>query len=462
MDKSRPPIVVVVGHVDHGKTTLLDAVRKTNIAGREAGGITQGIGASVITSKEGKTITFVDTPGHALFGGMRARGVSLADVALLVVSAIDGVAPQTKEALSLIREGQIPFIVVITKTDLPTANSDSVLGELEKEGVYFEKRGGDIPFVSVSAKTGQGIDELLELISLISEVSGVKSEEKDELSAFVIETSKDKRGLLTSVVVKKGTLKIGDKVYAGQRQSKIKGLFDDKGKAVKVILPGEPGQILGFEDLPPVGSLVSSKPYEVEKKRAEGPGLVEGKKVKVYFKTKTAGSLEALLKNTPEGAAVLGSGVGDLTESDVFMAKAGNATIFLFEARASTSVAKLAQTEGVAIEKFDVIYALIEKLEELINEGIEKISGRAEVVASFPYEERKVAGCRILSGIIKKGDNLKLMRGEALIGKVRALSIRKQKDEVAEVSQGEECGILFSPQLDFAKGDVLLSVAKQG
>ncbi len=463
MEKPRAPIVVVLGHVDHGKTSLLDAIRKTSVAAREAGGITQRIGASLITftseAGQNKTICFIDTPGHALFSAMRARGAKYADIALLIVAGDDGVAPQTKEALQIIREENIPFIVVITKTDLPTALPESVLQQLEKEGVYFEKRGGDIPYVEVSSKTGHGIKDLLDLISLVSEVSEVKADSDGELSATVLETSKDKKGLLVSVVVINGRLKIGQTVFAGEIEAKIKGLFNDLGEAVKEINPGEPGQILGFSVLAPTGATIKSKPYDLKDSLSKSNGEKESK-VKVYIKAKTSGGLEALVNNLPKGVYVTGSSVGDLNENDVFLAKAANASIFIFEAKTPSSVSKLADTEGVAIEKFDIIYALIERLTEIITSGETKILGKAQIVASFPFDGKKVAGCKVIDGVIKKQDRLELQRGEATMGRVRVITIRKQKDEVQQVRQGEECGILFEPQLDFKLQDMLLSVSK--
>ncbi len=469
MKKSRTPIVVVLGHVDHGKTTLLDAIRKTNVTAREAGGITQKIAASLIQTADGKRITFIDTPGHALFWGMRARGTKYADIALLVVAADDGVAPQTKEALTIIRESEIPFIVTITKVDLPTASTETVLSQLEKEGVLFEKRGGDTPWVEVSSKTGKGITDLLDLINLISEVHEIKGDPNGELTAIALETSKDKKGLLVTVVVIEGTLKVGQTVYAGKTPTKIKGLFDDLGKAVGEIKNGEPGQILGFSDLPLVGSTIKPRPYELEKGVTEVKEESEGKinkawpvpLVKIYLKAKTAGAMEALANNIPDGVYIVGSSVGDLTENDVFLAKAGGAEIFIFESKVASSVRKLAGTEGVKIQRFDVIYSLLEKLEEIVKSGERKVLGKAQIVASFPFNSKKIAGSKILEGSIKKDDRLELQRNSKVIGSVRVKSLRKQKEEVSQVKQGEECGILFEPQLDFKLGDMLLSVSNK-
>jgi translation initiation factor IF-2 len=252
----RPPIVSVLGHVDHGKTTLLDYIRKTSVAEKEVGGITQSTGASKVKTKDGKEITFIDTPGHAAFSNMRSRGAKVADIAILVVAADDGVKPQTKEALEYILSSQIPFIVAATKTDLSSSSVDNVRNQLEKEGVSFEGRGGEIPLVVVSGKTGKGVDDLLEVVGLVAELHEIKGNTNDDLQAVVIETGKDKGGPTVTVVVRNGSLKVGDQVIAETTKAKIRGLFDFKGKSVKSCLPGDSCLILGFSELPPVGSRV--------------------------------------------------------------------------------------------------------------------------------------------------------------------------------------------------------------
>lgn len=457
----RPPIVVVLGHVDHGKTSLLDYIRKTSVTKKEAGGITQSIGASVTKTHDGKDITFIDTPGHALFSAMRSRGVNFADIAILVVAADDGVQPQTLEAVKLLQESKIPFIVAITKIDLVTANVENVLQQLEKERVYFEKRGGDISYIGVSSKTGSGINELLDLISLVSELTGTKGNAEGLLEGYVLETAKDKRGLLSSLVIKNGKIKVGDIIFASSVKAKIKGLFDAEQKPVKEISAGYPAQILGFSDLPEVGSRITSKPVEKPiPLRQDFAGRAE-LKIKIYLKARTAGSLEALLANIPAGVQVIGSGVGDLIESDIFLAKAAGAEIFLFEAKFASLIRKLAEMEGVKIERFEIVYDLIERLKELLDVDKEIILGEAQIIASFPFDKRKVAGVKVSQGKIKKSDKLKLTRNTKDVGFVKIISLRKQKDEVPELKQGEEGGILFEPQLDFQIADMLLSVSNK-
>ena len=463
--QSRPPIVTVLGHVDHGKTTLLDAIRKTSVAVREAGGITQSIGASIATTKEGKKITFIDTPGHAAFGKMRSRGSKVADIAVLVVAAEDGVKPQTLEALQLIKEAEIPFIVAITKIDLPSADVEGAKGQLTKQGVGFEGMGGDTPVLPVSGKTGKGIEELLETISLLAEVTHIGGDPQGGLEAVVVETQKDRRGPLASAVVRNGTLKVGASVLAENVTTKVRGLFDYKGVSVKEALPGEPVQILGFEVLPAVGAKITSFTGEVAEELPQKPSLPKLKlrkgEIAAIIKAASTGSLEAVLGNMPPGIVVIDSGVGDIFESDVLLAKAsGVGRIFAFESGASSAVKKLAQAEGVAIEEFKIIYELFQRLEELIKKGEVEILGKAEIVASFPFNNKKIAGARVISGKITKIDTLTLLRGEKEIGKVKVLSLKKQKQEIAEAKAGEEFGILFEPQLAFAIGDVIVSVRK--
>jgi translation initiation factor IF-2 len=461
--QNRPPIVTVLGHVDHGKTTLLDAIRKTNVALKEAGGITQKIGASVVTIKEGKRITFIDTPGHAAFSQMRSRGAKVADIALLVVDASDGVKPQTQEALQMIKEEKIPFIVVGTKIDLPAASIETVQGQLEKEGVAFERRGGDIPLVAVSAKTGKGIENLLETITLVAEVHGLEGGKNDPLEAVIIETSKEAKGPLASVVVRKGTLKVGDFISGDNTSCKVKGLFNDKGESVKEVFPGEPASILGFEKLPSIGAQISlgtgQKIEETKKEEAKIEKIRKGQ-LAIILKAKSAGSLEAVKGSLPGNVVVLDSGVGEINQSDILLAKPFGARVVAFESEVNPEVTKLAETEGVKIEKFAVIYELIQRLEEILQKGQVEILGKAEIIATFPFNNKRVAGCKVLEGKFTKNDKLELLRGGKKLGSVRASSMRKQKQEISQAKVGEEFGVIFEPQLDFAIGDMLVSMGK--
>ncbi len=459
MIKKRQPIVVVLGHVDHGKTSLLDALRQTSVTAGEAGGITQSIGASVVETKDGNKITFIDTPGHAAFSNMRSRGSKVADIALLIMDSSSGVKPQTKEAIEHILSSQIPYIVVCTKIDLPAASIEVALSELEKEGIYFEGRGGQTPYVGVSAKKKEGLSELIDLITLLSEVNEIKADDEGKLEAVVIETTREKAGNMVSVVTRNGKLSIGKEIYAENIKAKIKGLFDDKNKPVKEVLPGEPARILGFETLPEVGSKISDEPTEFKNEGVtKTVKQIDKSKIAIVVKANNSGSLEALLASIPQEFVVLESGVGDVTESDVLNAKTNSALIFVFESRIPSGVKKLAEMEKVKIERYDIIYELLEKLNDIVKSGIVEVLGKAEIQAEFPFDGKRVAGSKILMGRIEKTFDTRLVRGETELGKIKILSIKKQKQEVNGVSQGEECGIFFAPQLDFKTGDVIVAV----
>jgi len=458
----RPPIVTVLGHVDHGKTSLLDYIRKTSVTKKEAGGITQSIGASKVSTKDGSTITFIDTPGHAAFSAMRSRGAKVADIAILIVAGNDGVKPQTKEALETILTAQIPYIVAATKSDLQTFSIDVVRGQLEKMGVLFEGRGGDVPLIPVSSMNGDGIDHLLEMIALISEMHEITGDTDAPLEAVIIETTKDQRGPAASLVVRNGVLKVGDEITTESANAKVRGLFDWTGTQVKEVHPGEPAYVIGFETVPQVGSRVwyASEHLELTKveERTLLPEDIEGKHT-VIIKAKSSGSLEAILAQVPKELFVVSQGVGDITENDIFVAKAAKAKVYAFEVKTKAGVSKLADTEGVKIEEFKIVYELFERLEQLAQKGKIEVVGKAQIIASFPFEDKKIAGSRILAGTFAKPNGkFILQRNEKELGVVRILSIRKGKNEVPSVRQGDECGILFVPQLDFKIGDVILSV----
>ena len=462
---TRPPIVVVLGHVDHGKTTLLDAIRKTSVASREAGGITQAIGASVIETKDKKKITFIDTPGHAAFAKMRSRGAKVADIAILVVAQDDGVQPQTKEALEIIREAALPFIVAGTKSDVAGVSADALKGQLEKEEVLFEGRGGDTTFISVSAKTGTGVNELIEMIVLVSEVAELKGDAASALEAAVIESGKEKMGPVATIVVRNGGIKTGDTIYTEDVECKVRALFDDKGKSIKEVLPGEPARVIGFASVPPVGAVVTNTPGVAAAAVQKNKNVFDLRRLKddeipVIIKASNAGALEAIILALPLKIIVVDSGVGEITTSDVINAKTGNAYIFSFESKIASEVAKLAEAEKIKLAKFDIIYELLQAIDEILKGGKRQLLGKAEILASFPFNDKKVAGCRVADGKITKGDILILMRDEKEVGRAKAQSLKKQKTEVSVVGIGEEFGVILSPQLDFTKGDVLVSVAK--
>ncbi len=460
MKEKRPPIVVVLGHVDHGKTTLLDAIRTSHVASGEAGGITQSIGAGKILTKEG-TFTFIDTPGHAAFKSMRALGAKVADIVLLIVAADDGAKPQTIEAINYIKEVGVPFIVVLTKTDLPSADTQKALSSLEEQQILFEGRGGNTPYIEVSAKNAKGINELLELIALLADVNEVLSDNSLPFSASVIETNKDNRGPVVSAVIKNGSIAVGDTIYAGNLICRVRGLFNDHGLSVKSLGPSDPALILGFSDLPLVGSEISASPLpagEPQSIQKEQLKTVKKGELAVYLKASTTGSLEALKDILPPKAILIGSGVGNITETDVFMAKAAGAVILAFEVKAGSSVKRLAETESVKIYTFDIIYELSQKAEELIAKGQEHFKGKAEILAIFPFNNKRIAGCRLTEGEMNIADKVRILRGERVLGESKIISLKRGKEEIKKALPGEECGILIAPQLDFEVGDMILSV----
>jgi translation initiation factor IF-2 len=443
----RQPIVTVLGHVDHGKTTLLDAIRKTSVASREAGGITQAIGASVVVTESGKKITFIDTPGHAAFTKMRGRGAGVADIAILVVSADDGIKPQTKEAIDIIKEVKIPFIVAVTKIDVAGVNPEMVRGQLEKEGIIFEGRGGEVPFIPLSAKTGEGLSNLLETIALLSEVNELKGDSEAPLEAVVIESFKDARGPVANIIVRNGKLKVGDQIDVSNLSGKVRGLFNDKGESVKEVVPGEPAQVIGL----------TGKDDNAPRKVLGNERRLGEDEFPIVVKASNAGALEAIVASLPEKVVVVESGIGDVLGSDVLTAKVGNAYIFAFETKIPNNVAKLAEAEGVRVKRFDIIYELLQEIEEILKGGKVQVLGRAQILASFPFNNKKVAGSKVIDGKITKGDMITLTRGEKELGKAKVVSLKKQKVEVATVGQSEEFGAILEPQLDFEVGDVLVS-----
>lgn len=456
----RPPIVAVLGHVDHGKTTLLDRIRKTTVAVREAGGITQSIGAWQVKTPKNDTITFIDTPGHEAFKSMRARGVKVADIVILVVAADDGVMPQTKESLQYIKESNTPFLVAITKIDLPTAQIDKVKNQLTTEGVFLEGYGGDVTSVEVSAKTGQGVDELLELISLTAEINEVSGNPKAELEAYVIESRHDRRkGVVTSAIVKNGSIKRGDQLIAGEIVGKARGLFDESGKPVQQVFPGMPVEIIGFPNIPPVGALINNTQNDVQE-REVARTITKVKGLPIILKADTAGSLEAILGQLPKEVGILFSGIGDINESDISNAIAVKAVVVGFNVRVAREVQKMAEEEVVKVYTYKIIYELLQDIDKWIlgvEEAKEKVLGKAQIIAQFPHDKVKIAGCRVTEGRIVRSDKLRIIRNFETLGNIRLVSLKKQKQEVDKVVGGEEFGILFEPQFDFQVGDVVES-----
>ncbi|MBI2036544.1 translation initiation factor IF-2 [Candidatus Microgenomates bacterium] len=463
----KTPVVAILGHVDHGKTSLLDAIAKTNVAIREHGGITQGIGAFTVVSNS-HSITFIDTPGHEAFAKMRSRGASAADIAVLVVAADDGVMPQTKESIAHIKQAKIPLAVAVTKIDLPGANIEKVKQQLVKEGLTLEGAGGDIPVVPVSSKTGKGLANLLEMIILLSQMANINSSKTAEFEGVIIESKLDrKKGALATVIVKNGTLHVGEEIVAEEVLGKVRALLNDRGENVKEASCGQPAEILGFASVPPVGAKVMGKgksPQLSHLPQVKTQQSAEGRRLGIILKAENQGVLEAISESLPQDDInIIFSSTGDPTQADILLAKSTSAIVVGFNSAVSQSVSKLAETEGVLVKTYRLIYELIKELKEaaeLFQEGKapEIVSGKAKILAIFPFDKKKVAGCKVLEGRLSKGDKVKVLRGEDILGEARIVSIRKGKEEVNKAETAAECGILLSAQLDFEPADMILSV----
>jgi translation initiation factor IF-2 len=458
----RPPIIVILGHVDHGKTTLLDFLRKTNIASKEAGGITQHIRSFVFTSNDYGNITFVDTPGHEAFSEMRKRGSNLADMAILVVAADDGVMPQTRQSISFIKEAGIPFIVAINKIDLSSADVDRVKTQLTEESVLVEDFGGQTPSVNISAKTGKGIEDMLELINLMTKLSPPQADPEGQLELVVLESRLDsKKGPLATVLVRQGTLKAGTNLFKDVSVGKVKALINSNGEPIPSALPSTPVEVLGLTKVLEVGSLIFDKLQEEQIKHASlnnlksqsGPGIVN-----LIVKADFAGSLEAILSGIGAEVSVISSATGDMNENDVLLARSSGAIILGFNSKVSSSVAKLAETEKIPIHTFAIIYELFKFVDDLIHpKSTEQIVGKAAVLADFKINSDRIAGCRCTEGIVEKTNNIKILRGGVLIGVTHVKSLHQGKNTIEKVKPGIEFGALFSPYVDFKIGDDIIA-----
>ncbi|MEK7495634.1 MAG: translation initiation factor IF-2 [Patescibacteria group bacterium] len=484
--KTRPPIVAILGHVDHGKTTLLDFIRKSNITDKEYGGITQKIGAYEITTefKDYKTnkITFIDTPGHEAFTKLRARGANVADIALLLIDGKDSVMPQTEESISHIKAAKIPFIVVINKIDLPETNPDKVKNDLLKYEVLTEGKGGDIPVALVSAKTGKGINELLETILFIASDLKLVYDEKNPVQAYIIETKKDRRGIVASVIIKDGMIKIADTVYVNDQKIKVKSLINDLGKNINQVIPSNPFELTGFNEMPEVGSMIKQQTAELvpttdlptEALAKAGPLTLEDvlkvevveKKLPAIIKADSQGSVEAIknsLKDNTNLNIVL-LAVGEINKSDIFLAKATKSIIIGFTVKTSHEAESLAKQEKVIIKSYQIIYELLDELNEvanLIKEKEEKeknLKGEAQILANFIIEGEKIFGVSVIKGKINLGDELEAFRKNKPIGKTKLVSLKVRAKIVNEVKKGQEAGMIFGPPLDFLVGDVVKSI----
>ncbi|MCS7277230.1 MAG: translation initiation factor IF-2, partial [Aquificaceae bacterium] len=488
----RPPVVVVMGHVDHGKTTLLDTIRKTRVAEREKGGITQHIGASVVEMPDGRKITFLDTPGHEAFTSLRARGAQVTDVAVLVVAADDGVMPQTVEAINHAKAFNVPIIVAVNKIDKPGADPQRVRRELSELGLIPEEWGGDTVFVDVSAKTGQNVDTLLEYILLVADLLELKASSDKPARGTIIESKLDKqRGIVATVLVQDGSLRVGDVFVAGTTYGRVRAMFDDKGRKVKEAGPSIPVEVLGFEDLPMAGDQFKvvederkaryiAEQRRIKKEQAEkvAKGLVleevfkkiqegELKEIRLIVKADTIGSLEALKKSltelsTPDvSVRIIHGDVGGITENDVMLAKASGAIVIGFNTRPDVKARETAEAEKVDVRLYGIIYEAIEDVKKALKGMLkpverEIVHGSAEVRATFKIKGvGTVAGCYVLDGKIVRNARARLIRNGVVIFDGKIESLKRFKEDAQEVAKGFECGIKLKDYNDIKVGDVI-------
>lgn len=488
LSSSRPPIVAVLGHVDHGKTTLLDTIRSAAVAKGEHGGITQHIGAYQIEVKaqkgkgKGETkprlITFLDTPGHEAFAKIRSRGAAAADIAILVVAADDSVKPQTIESIEQIKAAGISMIVAINKIDVPGAIVDKVKSDLAKAGVQVEGFGGDVPVALVSAKAGTGVPELLDLILLVADMKELHADPAAGFSGIVIETKVDKfRGMTVTMLVKDGILSTGTVMYEGQTNlGKVRAMVDEHGAMVKAAAPGKPVEVTGFSKLPPVGSVVTSVPgvstAEIAVSAPAAANAVDfmammdeaaKKKLKLILKADTAGSLEAVREALPKDQVdIVRTSLGDILEADILEARATGAIVIGFNVKAGNTIEKLARVEKVIYRTYSIIYELLEEMEDVV-EGMaellvtERELGKGTIIAEFPFDKDKIAGTKIVSGRLAKGDSVRVMRADVEVARVRIKSIKKGKNDSTKVEAGGECGVLFDKKVDFMLQDDIIA-----
>ncbi len=494
----RPPVVTIMGHVDHGKTSLLDAIREANVTAREAGGITQHIGAYQVEIR-GQKITFLDTPGHEAFTAMRARGAQATDVAILVVAADDGVMPQTQEAIDHARAAKVPIIVALNKIDKANANPDRVKQQLADAGLLIEDWGGNIVCVPVSAKKRQGIETLLEMILLVAEMAELKANPTGRARGVVIEAELDKtRGPVATMLVQRGTLQVGDNLVIGQVSGKVRAMFNDRGKGVKRAEPSTPAKILGLADVPQAGDtfevvsdektarlIAASRAKQKQAEAATAQRAVtlddlfaqiqagQMKELNIILKTDVQGSIEPIrtslerLSDENVKVSVIHQGTGNVTESDVLLGQASKAIIVGFNVRAEPGARKAAETGGVDVRHYDVIYNLVDDVKKALQgmlepKYVEVIDGRAEVRQLFKIGKGEfIAGSAVTDGKITRGDFARIYRDDKIIHDGKVASLRRFKDDVKEVATGYECGISIEGFGEIQPGDIIEAYRKE-
>lgn len=490
---NRPAVVTILGHVDHGKTTLLDAIRQTNVASGEAGGITQHIGAYQVMQKN-RLITFLDTPGHAAFTAMRARGAQGADIVILVVAAEDGVMPQTKEAIAHAKAARVPIVVALNKIDRPDANPDFVKKQLSELDLVPDEWGGSTMIIPVSAKQKIGLEDLLEAILLVSDSLDIVANPEGKVSGVVIEAQIDKaRGVVTTLLVQNGTLQAGDTVLAGETYGKVRAMFDYTGKKVKSAGPSSPVQVLGFGDVPPAGDL-----FQVAASEKEARAIIqerqteksrnqvttskatleqlfekfqagEVRELPLVLKADVQGSLEPIVNSLNELSQgeikinVIHAETGAISENDVMLATASKAIVLGFNVTADNAAKNLAEQQGVSIRLYEIIYRLIEDIEKalkgMLEPEIKEINvGQAQVRAIFTINKvGTIAGCRVTQGEVRRNTRIRVMRNGEKVFDGEISSLKHEKDDVKEVRQGFECGISLKGYNDLSEGDILES-----
>jgi len=490
--KSRPPVVTILGHVDHGKTSLLDAIRQTEVAAGEAGGITQHIGAYQV-EKKGRLITFLDTPGHAAFTQMRARGAQGADIVVLVVAADDGVMPQTREAIAHAKAARVPIMVALNKIDKDNANPDRVKQQLAEQELVPDEWGGNTMVIPVSAKQKQGIDDLLEGILLVADNTEIKANPNGKVIGTVIEAEVDKsKGVMATLLVQNGTLEFGDTVVAGTAHGKLKALSDYKGRPIKKAGPSTPVAVMGLSDVPSAGDIfevvgsdkearvIVAERLDAAKSRAQSKKKVsledlfanvqagEAKELNLIVKADVQGSLDPIVSELNKlgegeiGIKILYSEAGNIGENDVMLASASNAIIIGFNVQADVSARRVAEKEGVDIRLYEIIYRMTEDIEKALKGMLEpvvreKVIGRAQVLQVFSASKfGKVAGCRVTEGELRRNAKARLFRGTDIVYEGDMGSLRHEKDDVKEVKQGYECGVGFKSFNDIQVGDQLV------
>ena len=488
--KPRSPVVTVMGHVDHGKTTLLDVIRESNNVSGEAGGITQHIGAYQTRVKNNKKITFIDTPGHAAFTSMRARGAKVTDIVVLVVAADDGVMPQTIEAINHAKEADAPIIVAINKIDKPDADPNATRNSLLQQEIIVEEMGGDIQSVEISALTKKGIDELIEAILLQADLLELKANPNRSAEGFVIEAKLDKnRGPAVTTIIQRGTLKVGDILVIGQYSGKVRSLINDQGKVVKECYPGEPIEILGMSQTPEAGDILTVvdsdsrarevSEYRQRKSKTASPNLIKAnldqlfsksnqtlkKEILVVVKADVQGSSEAIkeallnLGNEEVSCRVIHVGAGAISESDITLAEASKAIVLGFNVRANNQAKEAAEKFGITILYHSIIYDLIDDVKALLEGKLDPelrstVTGMAEVLEVFKNSKiGNIAGCNVLEGKIIKGLHAKLLRDDVVIYDGLLSTLRRFKDDTKEVNAGQECGLSFDNNQDIRPGD---------